>query len=118
LSLNAAKAVLIPVMADSFAIQGVELMKDVIKRHEEDYGVSVKIVGLAFLRIKDNVNQSEFMSQVVNAWGKTTFEIAIRENEWYRIANGKRVTIEETPAHKEVKEEFGKFVAEFIRNTK
>ncbi len=117
LSLNASKKVLVPVMADTFAVQGVELMKKVIKEHEEDYQTKIGIVGLAFVRYKDKANQTDQKTLIVRAWGTTTFAVIIHENEHYKIANGNRVTIEDSAAHQPVKDEFDDFTDEFIQKT-
>lgn len=115
LSLNAAKKVLVPVMADVFAIQGVELMKKVIHQHEEDYDTIIDIVGLVFVRYKENVSQYNFKSEIVDAWGERTFDTVIHENEHYKIANGDRVPIDQTAAHQPVKKEFDDFTEEFLK---
>jgi chromosome partitioning protein len=118
LSLNAAKQVLVPVMADTFAVYGVELLRKVIQQHEEDYNVEVRIMGLAFVRYDEKmVNQQKFRSDIVAAWGGTTFRIPIRESEFYKIANGRRTDILHTAAHKPTKEEFDAFTIEFIEKT-
>lgn len=116
LALNATKAVLIPVMADSFAIYGVKLMKQILEEHKEDYGVDVKVIGLVFSmwNKKEPVNQTTFSNKIIKEWGLSTFRAKIWNTDWYKIANGKRKCIWDTPAHWDVKEEFQKFVMEFI----
>jgi|SRR5271157_411168 len=116
LSLNAARQILVPMMADTFAFHGVDLMKEVIRQHKEDYDVDVRIIGLVFLRYRsDAANQEDFRSKIVDAWGGTTFKTTIRESEWYKIANGRRIDIAHTPAHLDTKKEFDDFTDEFIK---
>jgi chromosome partitioning protein len=118
LSLNAAKQVLVPVMADTFAVYGVELLRKVIQQHKEDYNVEVSIMGLAFVRYDETkANQQKFRSDIVAAWGGTTFRTQIRESEFYKIANGRRTDIAHTAAHQPTKKEFDEFTIEFIEKT-
>jgi chromosome partitioning protein len=118
LSLNAAKKILVPVMADTFAVYGAQLTQEVITQHKEDYGVDISIIGLVFVRYDEKkVNQQEFKSKVVAAWGGTTFTTSIRDNDFYKISNGKRTDIFHSAAHHEVKEEFDAFTDEFIIKT-
>jgi len=118
LSLNAAKKILVPVMADVFAVYGVDLTKDVIEQHKEDYGVDTKVIGLVFVRYEsDKANQREYKSKVVGKWGRTTFTASIRNNDHYKISNGQRKDISRSAAHQEVKDEFEQFTNEFIEKT-
>jgi chromosome partitioning protein len=118
LSLNAAKQVLVPVMADTFAVYGIELLEEVIQQHKEDYNVEVSIIGLAFVRYDETkANQQKFKSDIVAAWGGTTFKNTIRDSEFYKIANGKRIDIAHTAAHQPTKDEFYEFTKEFIEKT-
>jgi len=118
LSLNAAKRILVPVMADVFAVYGVKLTKDVIEQHKDDYDVDTKVIGLVFVRYeKDKANQREYKSKVVSAWGSATFTASIRDNDFYKISNGKRTDISHSAAHQEVKDEFEEFTTEFIEKT-
>lgn len=116
LALNATKAVLIPVMADPFAIYGVKLMKQIFEEHKEDYGVDVKVIGLVFSMWKKSepVNQTTFSNKIIREWGLSTFRAKIWNSDWYKIANGQRKMIWDVPAHWDVKDEFESFVNEFI----
>lgn len=116
LALNATNAVLIPVMADAFAIYGVKLMKQIFEEHKEDYGVDVKVIGLVFSMWKKSepVNQTTFSNTIIKEWGLSTFRTKIWNSDWYKIANGQRKMIWDVPAHWDVKDEFEKFVMEFI----
>jgi len=126
LALNATKSVLIPVMADSFAVYGVELMKEIIKDHETDYFYdtkeTIKIIGLVFTMWDHTLSapqhQYEYSKKIIDHWGEKTFESKIWSNNWYKVANGIRGvgSFLDTPAHDEVKKEFIKFVNEFIKN--
>jgi chromosome partitioning protein len=119
LSLNAARKILVPVMADTFAVYGVELMLEVLRQHKEDYNVDVFIIGLVFMRWEEKKsNQQDFKEKIVAAWGETTFRTPIRNNDWYKIANGRRTDISQSAAHEEVKQEFNAFTREFIEKTK
>lgn len=118
LSLNAAKNILVPVMADVFAVYGVDLTKGVIEQHKEDYGIETKVIGLVFVRYEsDKANQREYRSKVIGQWGRTTFTTSIRNNDHYKISNGQRKDISRSAAHKEVKVEFEEFTKEFVEKT-
>jgi chromosome partitioning protein len=116
LALNATKAVLIPVMADSFAIYGVKLKKQILEEHKEDYGVDVKVIGLVFSmwNTREPVNQTTFSNKIIREWGLSTFRTKIRATDWYKIANGKRKYIWDTRTRWDVKDEFERFVGEYI----
>ncbi len=116
LALNATTAVLIPVMADSFAIYGVKLMKQILEEHKEDYGVDINVIGLVFSmwNRRESVNQTTFSNKIIKEWGLSTFRAKIWNTAWYKIANGQRKCIWETPTHYDVKDEFERFVREFI----
>jgi chromosome partitioning protein len=118
LSLNAAKRILVPVMADVFAVYGVKLTKEIIEQHKQDYGFETKIVGLVFVRYKEKMaNQRDFKADVIEEWGTTSFKESIREDENYKIANGKRIDISRSAAHQEVKDEFEAFTKAFIEKS-
>jgi chromosome partitioning protein len=118
LSLNAAKKILVPVMADVFAVYGVDLTKEVIEQHKDDYGVDTKVIGLVFVRYKsDLATQRDYKSKVVGKWGRATFTASIRNSEHYTISNGQRRDISRSEAHQDVKEEFEEFTKEFIAKT-
>ena len=120
LALNAAKNILVPVMADTFAVYGAELMKEVMDQHYEDYNIKVNPIGLVFTRLrKNNPPQYQDASKVkiVNAWGSTTFKTEIRDTPSYGVANGKHTGISESGARQEVKDEFDDFMKEFLEKT-
>ena len=116
LALNATEAVLIPVMADSFAIYGVKLMKQIIEEHNEDYNVSIQIIGLIFLMWdkKEPVNQTNFFTKIIKEWGLTTFREKISRTDYYKISNYKGGGIWKTKSHTHFKKEFEDYVTEFI----
>lgn len=116
LALNATGAVLIPVMTDSFAIYGVQLLKAILDEHKEDFGMDVKVVGLVFTMWDRSLPsyQTQFSSKILTEWGQTAFQAKISRNDWYKVANGKRTTIWHSAAHKPYKEEFDEFVTEFL----
>lgn len=114
-ALNSAKAVLIPMIADSFGAHGTKLMKQVLAEHEHDYGVLPKVVGVVFTMyqepLRTQVSQS---NEIIKEWGPDdVFVTKVRKNEWYRVASGRRDTIWHSPAHTETKREFDEFVREF-----
>jgi chromosome partitioning protein len=116
LALNATEALLMPVMADSFGVYGVQLMKHVIEEHQYDYGVEIKVVGLVFtMWEKDKKHQENFMAKIRKEWELQTFNAKISRSDWYRIANGKREMIWESKAHQAIKDEFDAFVEEFLQ---
>jgi len=117
LALNATKAVMIPVMSDSFGVYGVELMKHVLAEHKFDYGVDINIIGLVFTMWKEaSQEQHTRSSEIIKSWGfANTFRTKISANDWYKIANGNRQNIWNTPAHKKYKAEFDEFVVEFLK---
>ncbi|KHD09407.1 hypothetical protein PN36_28370 [Candidatus Thiomargarita nelsonii] len=116
LALNATGAILMPVMADSFGVYGVQLMKHVIEEHQYDYGVDIKVVCLLFTMWEsDKKHQNSFMNQIRKEWNLQTFNTKISKSDWYKIANGKREMIWESSAHQALKAEFEAFVEEFLQ---
>ena len=115
IALNATKKVLIPVNADSFAIYGVKLMKEIINDHEEDFDTKVGIAGLVFVKwkTKNPVNQTECEKKIIPEWGETVFNTRIRESDYYKIANGMRIPVTDTRMSAEAKQELLDFVKEF-----
>lgn len=116
LALNATDSVLIPVMADSFGVYGVTLMETVLKEHKHDFDKEVGIVGLVFTMWDgQKQNQVRFRKDIVKKWGtEHTFRSTISRNEWYKVANGRGEMFVESKAHQEAKDEFVKFVQEFM----
>lgn len=117
LALNATEAVLIPVMADSFAIYGVKLMKQIIEEHEEDYGIDIKIVGLVFIMWDktEPSNQTNFYQKIIKEWGRSTFRTKISKTDWYKISNYKGLGIWNSASHLNIKKEFEEYAAEFVK---
>lgn len=118
LALNATEAVLIPVKADSFAIYGQKLMTQIIKEHEEDYEIDIKIIGIVFLMWDKKepapAYQTYFHQKIVKEWGRSTFRTKISKNEWYTISNYKGGGIWNSGSHLNIKEEFKEYVTEFV----
>lgn len=114
-ALNAAKAVLIPMIADAFGAYGTGLMKQVLDEHEHDFGIRPKVVGVVFTMYQDKLRSQVTQSnEIIKAWGPDlVFSTKIRKNEWYRVAAGRRVMFWNTPAHSGAKIEFEAFVDEF-----
>ncbi|PPU20608.1 ParA family protein [Xanthomonas arboricola] len=116
IALNTAKAVLIPMIADSFGAHGTNLMKQVLAEHKHDYGISPVIVGVVFTMYASDISSQRTMAnEIIKEWGpQSVFRTKIRKSEWYRVAAGKRTAIWNTPAHAETKNEFEEFIEEFI----
>jgi cellulose biosynthesis protein BcsQ len=115
MALNSTKSVLIPMISDAFGLHGTQLMQQVIDEHKFDYGVDTKVVGVIFTMWKDQGNQIEHSNKIIRGWGpEKVFRAKISQNEWYKVANGKRLNIWDTPAHSETKAEFDTFVNEFL----
>jgi chromosome partitioning protein len=114
-ALNTTQSVLIPMISDSFGAHGTALMKQVLEEHAYDYGVSPKIIGVVFMMWENQDNQVTQSNEIIKSWttGKV-FRSKISKNNWYRVANGKRIKIWNTAAGGEYKEEFENFVKEFI----
>lgn len=114
-ALNTTKAVLIPMISDSFGAHGTELMKQVLDEHEYDYGLKTKVIGVVFMMWDGQVNQITQSNEIIKSWPlNTIFQSKISQNKWYRVANGNRDVIWNTPAHTSTKQEFEDFVNEFI----
>lgn len=115
IALNTTQSVLIPMISDSFGAHGTALMKQVLDEHLYDYGVSPKVVGVVFMMWEDQQNQIDQSNEIIKSWtAGTVFRSRISKNNWYRVANGKRTTIWNTPAGSNYKKEFDNFVTEFI----
>jgi chromosome partitioning protein len=113
-ALNTAKAVLIPMISDSFGAYGADLMKAVLDEHEYDFGVKPALIGIVFMLWENQANQINQSTEIINKWtAKGVFTAKISRNNWYRVANGTRAAIWNTPAHADCKKEFDEFVIEF-----
>jgi chromosome partitioning protein len=114
-ALNTTQSVLIPMISDSFGAHGTALMKQVLEEHAYDYGVSPKVIGVVFMMWENQNNQVTQSNEIIKSWttGKV-FRSKISKNNWYRVANGKRINIWNTAAGSEYKKEFENFVKEFI----
>jgi chromosome partitioning protein len=117
LALAATGSILIPVMADTFGINGVDLMKQVIEEHKLDYGQEIKIIGIVITMFdKNKTNQVRSSTEIIKLWGSDkTFKGKISKDEWYRVANGKRINLWNTSSPHT--REFEDFVEEFISRT-
>ncbi|MGB0218814.1 MAG: ParA family protein [Sinimarinibacterium flocculans] len=114
IALNTARAVLIPMISDSFGTHGTALMKQVLDEHEHDFGFRPKVIGVVFTMYQSQANQIAQSNDIIKGWGTdNVFRARISQNNWYKVANGKRKAIWETPATKAYKAEFDEFVAEF-----
>lgn len=115
IALNSAQAVLVPMVSDSFGVHGTKLMKTVLKEHEHDFNVKPRLVGVLFTLWEGQVHEVEYSNTIVKEWDAgDVFSSKISKNNWYRVANGRREALVDTPAHADVKDEFAKFVAEFV----
>lgn len=113
-ALNTTRAVLVPMISDSFGAFGTELMRQVLDEHKYDFGFEPKIVGVVFTMWDGQVEAVTQSNEIVKNWPPLTiFRSRITRNNWYRVANGKRTTIWHSKAHKIYKEEFINFVKEF-----
>ena len=90
-------------------------MKKVLSEHEYDYGILPKVIGVVFTMWNGQRNQVDHSNKIIKGW-KTdqVFRAKISQNEWYKVANGKRISIWNTPAMSKYKKEFTAFVDEFI----
>ncbi len=116
IALNTTKAVLIPMISDSFGRFGVQLMKQILEEHEHDFGFKPKVIGVVFTMWKELENQRQASTEIVKEWGGATFDTKISSNEWYKVSNGQRTTIWHSKAHQKIKVEFDEFVKEFKKN--
>lgn len=113
-ALNTTRAVLIPMIAETFGAHGTSLMKQVLDEHKYDFGFEVKVVGVAFTMWEDQTDQFSHSNNIVTKWPPgTVFRSKISKNNWYRVSNGKRETIWHSKAHQKTKDEFEDFVTEF-----
>jgi hypothetical protein len=113
--LNTTGAVLIPMIADSFGAHGTELMDQVLREHKYDFGIEPKVIGVVFMFWDGQQNQVTQSNEIIKKWPSgTVFKAKIRENKWYRITNGRREAVWNTPAHKNVETELKNLVDEFV----
>jgi chromosome partitioning protein len=116
IALNTCRAVLIPMISDSFGKKGTDLMKQILEEHKYDFNTEVKVIGVVFTMVKDGVNQRNTEREIVAKWGSdAVFKQSISQNEWYKVANGNRKPFSSTSAHSEAKAELNEFVNDFIR---
>lgn len=114
IAFNSAQHVLIPMLSDSFGQFGTELMKQALEEHRLDFGAQPNIAGVVFTLWKATADQLRHSNLIVKAWpANAVFTERISHNDWYKVANGKRQMIWNTPAHAPTKSEFDRFVAEF-----
>jgi len=114
-ALNTTGAVLIPMIADSFGAYGTELMRQVLDEHKYDFGVEPKVIGVVFMLWDGLQNQVTQSNEIIKKWPSgTVFRSKIRECKWYRVANGRREAMWNTPVHKKVETELKNFVDEFV----
>lgn len=116
IALNTTKAVLIPMIADSFGSHGTQLMKQVLDEHAHDFGVAVQIIGVVFTMWENQADPIEKSNEIIKLWPKgSVFSEKIKRDNWYRVSNGKRKTIWHSQAHADTKKEFERFVDAFIK---
>jgi len=116
IALNSCRAVLIPMIPDSFGKHGTDLMKNILDEHEHDYGVKVSVIGVVFTMTKEGATQRETEREIIVKWtSDRVFKQKISRNEWYKIANGEGRPLRESKAHLDVKDELDAFVVDFER---
>jgi len=117
IALNTCRAVLIPMISDSFGKHGTDLMKQILEEHKYDYGVDVSVVGVVFtMRKPHSTTQIDTEREIIVKWGSDkVFRQTISQNEWYRISNGQRTAFADSKAHAAPKRELGNFVEEFVK---
>ena len=114
IALNTTKAVLVPMISDSFGAHGTKLMKTVLDEHKYDFGIDPKIIGVIFTLWEEQANQITYSNDIIKEWSaQNVFKAKISKNNWYRVMNGKRETIWHSPTHQRYKTEFHDFVTEF-----
>lgn len=115
MALNASTGVLIPMIADSFGVWGTNLMKEVMADHRAQFGTHSWKVGVVFTLWEQQANPQEMLAKIVAEWGpQIVLNSKISKNNWYRVANGKRVPVGQvqgTPGT-----EFKTFLNEFIQH--
>jgi len=115
IAFNTCGAVLIPMVSDTFGLYGTRLLKQIIEEHKHDFGTDIKIVGVVFMMKDKTSSGTAFENQIITSWGaEMIFASKISENKWYRVAAGKRISIDNTGASGGVKDELDAFVNEFI----
>lgn len=114
-ALNTCRAVLIPMIADSFGYFGTELMKQIIAEHRHDYGIDVRVIGVVFMLRDTTATGATYETRIITEWGpQVVFRSRITENKWYRVANGQRIPFSDSRASGHAKAELATFVAEFV----
>jgi len=111
MALNSSDGLLIPMIADSFGTWGTNLMNEVINDHKLEFGRYPKKIGVVFTLWEDQQHQRESSREIIRNWPVgTVFNTKIEKNNWYKIANGKRESIQ----RRDVKAVFDSFLSEFI----
>ncbi len=115
IAFNSAKAVLIPMLADSFGLFGTTLMLSALDEHNDDFGFKPRVIGVVFTLWRDTATQLHNSNEIIKNWPTdAVFPARISHNDWYKVANGKRQQIWDTPASQAVKNEFTGFVDQFL----
>jgi chromosome partitioning protein len=113
MALNTVDGVLIPMIADSFGVWGTNLMKEVLVDHKSQFGKTPQHIGVVFTLWEEKSHQRAFKTKIVGQWGpQEVFQASIAKNDWYKIANGKRVGI--TDANAAAGVGFDAFLTEFM----
>lgn len=113
MALNASRGVLIPMIADSFGVWGTNLMKEVMKDHRSQFDTQPWNVGVVFTLWEQQANPQASLTKIVGEWGpQVVFNQKISKNNWYRVANGRRLPISQVQGAPSA--EFNLFLDEFL----
>lgn len=114
MALNSSKGILIPMIADSFGVWGTNLMKTVLLDHKAEFKRGPDRIGVVFTLWEGQAHQVQYSAQIIGSWGPgKVFNQKITKNNWYKISNGKRITISQQNSGS-IGAEFGSFLTEFI----
>jgi chromosome partitioning protein len=115
IAFNTCGAVLIPMVSDTFGLYGTQLLKQIVEEHKHDFGLEIKIIGVVFMMKDKTASGTAFENEIIKSWGADKiFGSKISENKWYRVAAGKRMSLDATSAHSGAKAELDAFVKEFM----
>lgn len=115
MALNVSQGVLVPMIADSFGVWGTNLMKEVLRDHQQEFGVGPSRTGVVFTIWEEQAHQQVFRNDIVGKWGpQEVFQTKISKSNWYKISNGRRSSIGDVRSSPGA--EFARFLDEFVNH--
>lgn len=120
-SLIAADEVIIPVTADRYALQGLSMLNDVIRRIKKRQNPAVRVTGVLLTKYNGQLTISrevkEGLAPVTQGLGTSLFETEIRECSKTRMAQAARIPLMQYAPKCTTAEDYIKFTDEVLSRT-